>query len=145
MSTDNTSTAPEMVECAWKNCDTKFVPIPRTKRYCSTQHQMYAYRARNAATNIAEGLTSKGTERQRTINTVSHTWVADRTGFSKSGVALMRKPGVRDATINVRRFEKFAAAFGWPVADQIAAAADGKWAEKLEVVLIDAYNKENQK
>lgn len=51
-------------------------------------------------------------------NTVPHRWVAEKLGYSISGVSLLRR-GHRRPTLHT--MEAVQRAFGWPVADQVEA------------------------
>lgn len=90
-----------------------------------------------------KGLTREGTPRQRQRFEVPSTWVAEKTGYSRTGIYRMRSEGNRDASLNLTRMERMEDVFGWAVEDQLVATRAGRWADEFEKVINAAYAEEN--
>lgn len=91
-----------------------------------------------------KGFTREGTPRERERFKVPSTWIADKTGYSRTGVYRMRKEGNRDTTLNLVRMDRMETVFGWKVEDQLAATRAGRWADEFENVVTAAYAKETK-
>lgn len=97
-----------------------------------------------ATTAAPKGLTREGTPRERKRFDVSSQWIADKTGYSRTGVYRMREEGNRDTTLNLVRMERMETVFGWKVEDQLEATRAGRWADEFENVVTAAYAKETK-
>lgn len=91
-----------------------------------------------------ENLTREGKPRQRHRFAVPSTWIAAKTGYSRTGIYRMRVAGDRDTSINRDRMTRMEKAFGWSKEDQFAALDKGTWAAEFEKVVTAAYAEENQ-
>lgn len=74
--------------------------------------------------------------------TVPHSWVAEKTGYSESGVWRMRQPGDREPTLD--RMRRLESVFGWELCDQINLGPR-EWVEAFERVIKEAYDNEELK
>lgn len=73
--------------------------------------------------------------------TVPHSWVAEKTGYSESGVWRMRQPGDREPTLD--RMRRLESVFGWELCDQINLGPR-EWVEAFENVIKEAYDDDNR-
>lgn len=72
-------------------------------------------------------------------NKTTHRWVAERMGYSVSGVSLLRN-GHRQPTIET--MEKVEEAFDWPMCDQVAARDD--YAKQFNQIIEKKHQEETQ-
>jgi hypothetical protein len=70
---------------------------------------------------------------------VPHNWVAEKTGYTESGVWRMRQPGDREPTLD--RMRRLESVFGWELCDQINLGP-GEWVTEFERVIKEAYDNE---
>lgn len=90
-----------------------------------------------------KGTTREGNPRQRTKFDVPSTWVADKTGFSRTGIYRMRtEPDTRPPSLP--RMKQIQDTLDWPEADQLAAHRAGRWIAEFEAVILAAYKAEQE-
>lgn len=86
-----------------------------------------------------KGLTRDGEPRKRMKFDVPSTWIAERTGFTRTGIYRMRtEQDTRPPSLP--RMQRMEDTLGWSRAAQLAALDAGKWIEEFERRVLDAYN-----
>lgn len=84
-------------------------------------------------------LTRDGNPRQRHRWEVSSGWIAQKTGYDRTGIYRMRTDS-RPPTLD--RMERLQESLGWSKLDQMVAKDNGRWTEEFERVVLDLYRKE---
>jgi len=94
-------------------------------------------------TTAAQGLTREGTPRKRHRFAVPSTWIAEKTGYGRTGIYRMRtEHDTRPPTI--ARMKRMADTLGWSRTAQMEAMDAGRWIEEFERVVLDLYTKEQK-
>jgi transcriptional regulator with XRE-family HTH domain len=68
-------------------------------------------------------------------------WVAERMGYSISGVSLLRNGGRRPTIDTMELIEEV---FEWPILDQVQARRDGKFPDEFNKVTSEQYHTEKE-
>lgn len=94
-------------------------------------------------TTAAQGLTREGTPRQRHRFAVPSTWIAQKTGYGRTGIYRMRtEHDTRPPTMS--RMQRMADTLGWSRTDQMKAVEAGRWIEEFEAVVLKLYTAESK-
>lgn len=93
--------------------------------------------------SATKGLTREGAPRQRHQFAVPSTWIAEKTGYGRTGIYRMRtEHDTRPPTI--ARMQRMADALGWSRTDQMEAMDAGRWIEEFERVVLALYTAERK-